>query len=132
MLAEYLTSVAIEVKPNHDELNQLFSALTVLLEDDEYDDDFLRPTGYAIEQVRKWLSQVNHIIAKIPSGGHFSTDGSGGLRVEWSKGQKEIRLIVPATKEQVAFIYHEDGTDYGADQTISSHAIAKWLTWLSK
>jgi hypothetical protein len=132
MIVQHLPSVAVEVKPGNYELNQLFSALTALLEDDEYDDDFLRPTTYAIEQVRKWLSQTSQLIVKMPSGGHLSTDGSGGLRVEWAKGSKEIRLIVPATKEQAAFVYHEDGADYGADQNISSLTIAKWLTWLSK
>lgn len=126
------TSLYVSVAWNTRELSLLMAKLMALFQDDEYDNDFLRPTIYALTRVGRWLIKVNSIILELPSDGYVSTTGDGGLRIEWVKDDKRVHLIVSPDPFGNSYIYHQDNIGYGADKNISPYAIAKWLNWLSK
>lgn len=112
------------------ELNRLYLELSQLYSDDEYDEDFLRPTKSAIYRARLWLTKVSHMLSGLPTGAYVSTDGSGGLRIEWSIEEKNVRLVIAATPSGKSYIYHEAGSEYGVDRNISPETISQWLNWL--
>lgn len=104
----------------------LQSQLATLQDDDGYDDEFLRPTRHAIEMANKWLAEV----AYLPSGGHVSTVGDGGVRIEWSNDDKRIHLVIAGEVSGRTYIYHQDGSAYGVDRNVSGSNLVNWLRWL--
>jgi hypothetical protein len=128
----WLTATAIsdQLKWGSKELSRLHLELSHLYADDEYDEDFLRPTKSAIYKARLWLTKVSRILSDLPMGSHVSTDGSGGVRIEWSVGEKNVRLVIAARPSSKSYIYHEAGSEYGVDRSISPETISRWLKWL--
>lgn len=116
--------------PRTAQLSRLHSKLAALRDDDEYDDDFLRPTNYAIEKAREWLIETNSKLDGLPPGGHVSTIGDGGVRVEWASDNKRIHLVIASDVLGKTYIYHQEGLVYDVDRNVSSMALSKWLRWL--
>lgn len=112
------------------ELTRLRSAIADLYFDDEYDDEFLRPSAYAFDKSNLLLTKVSHILSGLPGGGYVSTDGAGGIRIEWSVGEKNVRLIIAESQSGKSYIYHEAGSIYDVDRDISPKSVSKWLDWL--
>jgi hypothetical protein len=124
------TDASERLKQEFKELTRLHSEISVLCSDDEYDDDFLRPTDYAVRKANLLLANVNNIRLGIPTGGHVSTDGMGGIRIEWSVSEKNVRLVIAESLSGKSYIYHEAGPMYGIDRDISPESVSEWLDWL--
>lgn len=62
---------------------------------------------------------------QIPSG-CVSTDSEGGVRIEWVRPTASVHLVVPASRESVAYVYHEVGNDY-ATEDVTPERLAYWL-----
>ena len=61
----------------------------------------------------------------IPAG-CGSTDSEGGVRIEWVCPTASVHLVVPATSDRKAYIYHEVGDDY-ATEDATPERLAYWL-----
>jgi hypothetical protein len=100
-------------------------------ESDEY--GILRPTEHAFNE--SYLLLVDAAIVSARKGrqiplGCISTDSEGGVRVEWFRDKVNVHLVVPATDTEVAYVYHELGSDYGTDDA-TPEILARWLKELA-
>ena len=103
------------------------NAINDLLNDD-YDEDFLRPTDNAINETLRLLQGVTFK-------GWLSTLGDGGIRAEWRNGNREIRLLVGtpsavATPVLHSYIYYDQDNHYGIDNVTTPERLNEWLKWL--
>jgi hypothetical protein len=99
------------------------------------DDDYgqLRPTPYAFDKAVDLLIDAA-IVARMSahSGprqipyGCVSTDAAGGVRIDWMRTTRSVRLSIPPTKEGVAYVYHEDGDAYATDDA-TPERLWHWL-----
>jgi len=58
--------------------------------------------------------------------GCASTDSEGGVRIEWIRPASSVHLVVPATSDRPAYIYHEVGDTY-ATEPATAERLARWL-----
>lgn len=96
-------------------------------EKDEY--GRLRPTRHAFDRSVELLVdaaiEANHQQRLIPSG-CASTDSEGGVRIEWVRPAASVHLVVPASEDRVAYVYHEVGDEYGTED-VTPKRLAYWL-----
>lgn len=108
---------------------KLLSGLNELRRDD-YDEDFLAPTEHA------YTSALNFMIAAFESLKYalpipfYVPDGEGGIRIEWVKGARELRLICPASESREPYLYYEDGDEYAVDERLTDFVLNERLHWL--
>ena len=97
-------------------------------ETDEY--GISRPTPYAYHRALQLLEgasrQARHPIPR----GSASTDSEGGIRVTWTRTNRELRLVVASSVERDSYIYYEAGDSYGVEAVSSSKDLARWVEWL--
>jgi len=103
-------------------------------ETDEY--GVLRPTDYAIRSTKEVLftaliailgQAARHRKASAFPRGCVATDEEGGLRIEWSKDDRAVHLVVSGTPGGRSYIYHELGEVYGAEDRVAGSVLAYWL-----
>lgn len=111
-------------------LSSIVGQLVELWREPEEDDyGRLRPTQEAFDRSVQLL--VDAAIGPygrqrpIPSG-CASTDSEGGVRIEWVRPSASVHLVIPAQKDQKAYIYHEIGNDY-ATEDVTPDRLAYWL-----
>jgi hypothetical protein len=97
---------------------------------DDYDDDFKRPTGYAVWRVAELLHQVWEGALSNGPAYSMSTLGDGGIRVHFRLNRKTLRLCLPAHRDGAGYIYHRFGNDYGTDSDVSGESLVHWIHWL--
>lgn len=97
---------------------------------DEGEDDFLSPGEYALTTACALLKGAGAQMEAAFPAGSPSADGAGGVRIEWQRSGKEVRLVVPAKPGGTAYIYHEVGAEYAAAPSVSAETLAFWLNWL--
>lgn len=96
----------------------------------EEEDDYLPPGEYAFATACALLNGAGTRLVEFPPGSP-SADGAGGIRIEWERSGKEVRLVVPAKPGGKTYIYHEVGEEYAPEQTVSAETLARWLGWLA-
>src|SRR5262249_17383727 len=89
-------------------LQELLSDLGELFRDSEdYNEDFLKPTESALTIAWKLLTEAGkHVDGRFPAGTVYP-DGNGGLRIEWIRPSRELRLVVRPDAGDRHYIYHE-------------------------
>ena len=85
--------------------------------DDAFNRSFRLLAGAAIEATRQ---------GRVIPAGCGSTDSEGGVRIEWVCPTASVHLVVPATSDRKAYIYHEVGDDY-ATEDATAERLAYWL-----
>src|SRR5437016_13044716 len=80
----------------------------LLYENGEDDYGQVGPSQFAFKTAFRMVER-----AERRAGGAFSAspvvDAEGGVRVSWRKGDRQVKLICPATREGVTYIYHSSG-----------------------
>ncbi len=115
-------------------LSPIVAQLVELWKGPESDDyGRLQPTQYAFDKVIQLL--VDAAIVTYPNGhqipgGSVSTDSEGGVRIEWIRDPARVHLIVPATDQKAAYVYHEVGNDY-ATEDVTAERLSYWLRTVS-
>ena len=115
-------------KPNG--LSDLLDQLDLLVEAEDYDDDFRSPTESSVTRMRGFLEYAHGLLKIGFPVGTIYADGDGGLRLEWIRPDRELRLIVSASPQGRSYLYREQGDDYGADYAPNADELGKWLNWL--
>lgn len=59
-----------------------------------------------------------------------STDDSGGLRLSWRLGSREVRAVVPADLS-ARYLYWQKGNEYGGEPNFGSGTLYARLHWLN-
>lgn len=116
------------VKPSG--LSDLLDQLDLIMEAKDYDDDSQPPTESSVVRMRGFLENANNLLKIAFPWGTIYADGDGGLRLEWIRPDRELRLIVSASPQGRSYLYHEQGDDYGADYAPSDGELRRWLNWL--
>lgn len=114
----------------HGVIVTLRNLISVLKEEAENEENTTLPTEYAIDTVASIIADANSRMRGNFPQGSPSADGTGGLRVEWIHGEREIRLAVAPRSGGKTYIYHEEPAHYATEYTVSAQALAKWLDWL--
>ncbi len=119
------------VQANIQHLSAIFGQLAELHEGQETDEHgILRPTEYAFEAAGGLLLEAAVLAARegrqIPHG-CVSTDSEGGVRIEWIRPASSLHLVIPASEDREAYLYHEVGDDY-ATEPVTPESLAQWLS----
>ena len=114
-------------------LSPIVRQLVDLWKEPEKDDyGRLRPTQHAFDRSVELLvdAAIEAAIEAYPQcripAGCVSTDSEGGVRIEWIRPTASVHLIVPASGERVAYVYHEADNDY-ATEAVTPERLAYWL-----
>ncbi|MDY0167501.1 MAG: hypothetical protein RBS80_13220 [Thermoguttaceae bacterium] len=112
-------------------LSPIVSQLVELWNEPEEEDEYgrLRPTQGAFDRSVGLLVdaaiEAHYEQRAIPSG-CVSIDSEGGVRIEWVRPAASVHLVVPASKDNEAYVYHEAGDDY-ATEDVTPEGLAYWL-----
>lgn len=103
----------------------------LLFEEDETEDDReFHPSPAAAKKAVQLISQASSSLqGSFPRSVVFPT-GEQGLRIHWTKGNREIRLLVPSTETARTLIYHEQDNEYKLEILNSVETLVHWLKWL--
>lgn len=97
-----------------------------LLQEDDAED---RPSDYARESAVEFLQQVARELGLHFPRASVSVGPARGLRITWSCGGREIRLICGPSPASKTYIYHESPTAHAVDCRVSGPALARYLRW---
>jgi hypothetical protein len=106
------------------ELEQLLS--------EDYDEEFLKPTRFALTTMMSFLLSLSQSFSPPLPIPHFIPDGEGGLRAEWERFGKEIRLVCPSDGSRKPYLYFELGDSYDLVRDISNAKFVGQFKWLLK
>jgi len=105
------------------------SKLDALL-DEEYDEDFLAPTDYVLESVKKLLSGINKFFGyEMPMPSFIIPDREGGIRIEWKLNNKHLRLVL---SEKQRYLYFEKNYKGEVISDFSEKQLVEKLRWLNR
>jgi hypothetical protein len=105
---------------------EVFQELWTLLAE-EKDDPESCPTAYAIRLAVKSVVKARELLGYAGLHQTFAGDGTGGIRVEWKVGRREVRLIIPANDSGKAYIYSRNEKDSHVDFSASPGVLAETL-----
>lgn len=122
---------------NMKELGGIFLQIIALANGEQRDEDgILAPTKHAIERTTRLLmnasaavwhfGRVNGESFVFPRG-FVATDSEGGLRIEWTKPDASLRLVIAASCAGKSYLYHEFGEKYGSDRQVTPELLGRWL-----
>jgi hypothetical protein len=105
--------------------------LHALREEEDVDEyGVLAPTAFSFETA---CTLVREVADRLQSGfprGWVTPDSEGGIRIEWSRGARQVRLVVPAREGGQRYLYWEEESQASLDQNVSSQSLAEKLSWL--
>lgn len=106
--------------------------LIELLHEDEIDERGLplRPTNHAFDQAWRLLVETSAILKGRLSDASVSVDESGGIRVEWREGARQVRLIIASSKIGRNYIYRQNGKSFSISWNVDAKALANHLDWI--
>jgi hypothetical protein len=62
-------------------------------------------THHAYERAEKVLKFLDAVAGANLQPPHLAPDGSGGIRMEWFRGETNVRVVIPARENQRQYIY---------------------------
>lgn len=137
---ERTTHVHLGIPDMYMKMKELGSVLRQILDlanGEKMDDDgILAPTNHAMQQTTRLLIHASTIVWQhcLSTGrtfifprGFVSTDSEGGLRIEWTKGDASLRLVIAGSKAGKSYLYHEFGDKYGSERLITAELLGRSL-----
>jgi hypothetical protein len=110
----------------------MLNDIDILVADEDYDEECIKPTLSAIEGARTILEGASRYVNGYFPYGTVYPDGDGGLRTEWIEPGCELRLVIPANQNGSHYIYHERNDDFKNDYDVTPIRLGYWLNWLNK
>lgn len=109
---------------------ELLVYLAKLDDENDYDEDFLKPSKSATDKTRNILLQAYRGISDFSLLPKFVTaDGDGGIRVQWRSETRELRLI--CSTEGALKLYWQDGNNYDLEEPTVTNLITRF-EWLKE
>jgi hypothetical protein len=110
----------------------IFGELLALCNEEPEDDyGILRPTQYAFFTTVQLLISAGLQSRKRLPYGSVASDSEGGVRIEWYRDGREVRLVVPASEDGQPYIYHESDDVYNIERNPSASTLSRWLDWIA-
>lgn len=119
----------------HDGLVIVLERLNALYDTEEENEDEIGasvPTLYAFERARDLVIRANTEMQNEFPRGTASIEHDGGIRIEWRRSNREVKLITAAQPGSLEYIYHEENGQHGLDKEISPTLLTYWLDWLTR
>lgn len=118
-----------ELLPRLETMAENLRRLAGLLLDEEYDDDFLRPTRVAFEAAWEILVAAEEArLSGLPPASPAPV-GDGGILIDWERGDRRVFLAIPADPSE-GYIYLR-GPEYRRTiRELSGEALSSSLDWL--
>jgi hypothetical protein len=95
------------------------------------DEEEAPPSAHVVEQLLQITPFAKTLLAQEWSKPWITTDGSGGLRLSWRRGARELRAVLLADTQQERYLYWQDGSEYGAIPNFGSATLFTRLRWLN-
>jgi hypothetical protein len=105
--------------------------LVALLDNGDDDEGDIGPTQYAFKTAFDLIEEAEHVV-----GGRLVSspvvDSEGGIRITWRRGDKQVKLVCPATREAPVYMYYAfpEGNDL-RNQNVTATVLAERLAWLT-
>jgi hypothetical protein len=97
---EIAESDALGALPRAGALSANLRRLTDMMLDEEYDEEFLRPTRAAFDTAWSMLVDADISVQEQPILASVAPVGDGGLLLQWERGARDLFLAVPADPQQ--------------------------------
>jgi hypothetical protein len=94
---------------------------------EESEDD--QPSGYAYERTLEVLIKAGRELGLRFPRASASVGPNRGLRITWSYGLKEVRLICAGIPGSKSYIYSECGLQHAVDYYVDGGRLAQHLMW---
>jgi hypothetical protein len=127
--------IAQPAKPISSPIAVTLNRLVALLEMDETDEyGQLQPTQSAFRRTMQIVIEAYDVLGDRFQKASVSTDDQGGIRMTWSKLDKdcEVRLACPAQMDEEIYIYYELENEYAVERDVTGVILAQWLDWLNQ
>jgi hypothetical protein len=116
------TMTPIEVNLRVSELIQL----------DDYDEDFLKPSLFAAQTTVSLLNNAQIKLGRYLPKAHISPDGDGGIWVEWIGHGKRLFLSIPAHKDAENRLFYKWSSDeHRTENNVFSDRLADFIVQFS-
>lgn len=110
--------------------NEMMSKLFNLLRREEDEEDFHPPTDYAFKLASELFSNLDELslASEIPEAA-LSLNEAGGLRIEWTGNERQMRIIIPESDNSRGYIYYQNFEHYSLEWDTNSNMIAHYINW---
>lgn len=88
-----------------------------------------RPSDYAKGTALKALAETARELALAFPRASVSVGPNRGLRITWSRGPGEVRLVCGGSIDNKSYIYTEFGKDHSVGYVVDGRQIAERLRW---
>jgi hypothetical protein len=88
-----------------------------------------RPSDYAYENTIRVLDQTARELSLDFPRGSASVGPNRGLRITWSQGLGEVRLVCGGAAENKSYIYSEAGAQNNIEYVVDGQHLAQHLRW---
>lgn len=95
--------------------------------EDEYGE--VGPTQHAFKSAYRLIDSAEKQIVANTTGSPC-VDSLGGIRVTWKLGDREVRLICPATNNDAVYLYHQSEAEHLVSREVTAKLLADKLLWL--
>ena len=95
------------------------------------DEEEAPPADHVVERILELTPFAKQLLAQDWSQPWVTTDGSGGLRLSWRHGTRELRAVLLADRQRERYLYWQDGSEYGAIPNFGSATLFSRLRWLN-
>ena len=120
-------------KPWQVTIQPILADIRDLMIEEDCDGYVFRPSEHASNSLKTLIGYVyihdGQLAERLPKP-FISPDGSGGIRVEWSVGERTVSLWHPSSPSARGYIYHSAGDRRDVDRNLSSATLTRWLLWL--
>jgi hypothetical protein len=88
-----------------------------------------RPSEYAHDLALKALAETARELALAFPRASVSVGPNRGLRITWSRGPGEVRLVCGGSADNKSYIYSEFGKDHSVGYVVDGRHIGERLRW---
>ena len=88
-----------------------------------------RPSDHAHGRVLKVLAETARELGLDFPRASVSVGPNRGLRITWSRGHGEVRLVCGGSAANKSYIYSESGSQHGVEYVVDGKRLAQHLRW---
>lgn len=137
LVASHVDQAGVESHPRRAATPNIVESLSRLVDllEENGEDDYGKtgPTQFAFMTAYRMVERAETLTGLgLPLSP--TVDSQGGIRISWRQGDKQVKLVCPATPESQMYIYHyQSSTDASSvrNQNVTAEALAERLSWLT-
>jgi len=88
-----------------------------------------RPSDYAHGCALKVMAEAAHELSLDFPRASASVGPNRGLRITWSRGHGEVRLVCGGSADNKSYIYSESGSQHSVEYVVDGKRLAQHLRW---